>query len=394
MNTLRKQFDPVDSTDAIQKAIDSGARRVVIPYTGRDWVVRPLRLASNQRIEFAPGVVLTAKPGAFHGKYDCLFAGDGVLGVALQGYGATLRMRKGDYVNPAQGYTPSEHRHAIALRGAMHTVIQGLAISHSGGDGLYVASDAKNHSLPCEYTRAEDCTFVGNHRQGISIISARNAAIDNCLIRGTWGAQPGFGIALECNRPVEQLSGIRISDCVADDNAGGGCLVYLGNTTSESPPVDIRFERCLVRNSPGIAVASMECKTTPGGCISFSDCVVESQRGPALKTRWKTGSGPRLGFDNCHFQSADGIHPLNLEVDGRGRVSADGGMQFEDCYAYQTNGQRVLDIGPRGDGLWKDRYDVIGDITVVGPPCDSDERLSTRWFRDLKIIREIPKGGA
>jgi len=37
-------FDPVNATAALQGAISSGARRVIVPNVGADWVVEPISL--------------------------------------------------------------------------------------------------------------------------------------------------------------------------------------------------------------------------------------------------------------------------------------------------------------------------------------------------------------
>ena len=63
-------FNAADPTAALQAAFDSKARRVVIPYMGKPWIVRPLRLRSNQEIDIAPGVVILAKRGEFQNLQD------------------------------------------------------------------------------------------------------------------------------------------------------------------------------------------------------------------------------------------------------------------------------------------------------------------------------------
>ena len=79
-------FDPADSTAALQGAIDSGAQRVVVPYMGSDWIVLPIKLASDQEIIFEPGVVVTAKKGAFRGRGDSLFSAANQTNITLRGY--------------------------------------------------------------------------------------------------------------------------------------------------------------------------------------------------------------------------------------------------------------------------------------------------------------------
>ncbi|MCE2413388.1 hypothetical protein J4G07_05245 [Candidatus Poribacteria bacterium] len=53
-------FDPEDATVGLQAAIDSGARRVVVPNTHADWIIQPLKLAGNQKLIFERRTVVTA----------------------------------------------------------------------------------------------------------------------------------------------------------------------------------------------------------------------------------------------------------------------------------------------------------------------------------------------
>ncbi len=58
-------FNEEDVTTALQSAIESGAKKVIVPNMGKDWIVRSIHLVSNQEIEFEEGVVITAKRGDF-----------------------------------------------------------------------------------------------------------------------------------------------------------------------------------------------------------------------------------------------------------------------------------------------------------------------------------------
>lgn len=82
-----------DATACIQKAIDSGADKVIIPYTGKPYIVKPLFTTQNdQEIIFESGVVLEAKKNEFKGVRDCLFNITNAENITLIGYGATFRM--------------------------------------------------------------------------------------------------------------------------------------------------------------------------------------------------------------------------------------------------------------------------------------------------------------
>lgn len=58
-------FNSGDATECLQKAIDSGVKKLIVDNTGREWLVGPIRLRSGQEIVFADGVVVRALPGAF-----------------------------------------------------------------------------------------------------------------------------------------------------------------------------------------------------------------------------------------------------------------------------------------------------------------------------------------
>ena len=62
-----------DATAILQKAFDSGVRKLVIDKQAGDWITRPLFITnSNIEIVLADGVTLRAKRGEFYAKNDCL----------------------------------------------------------------------------------------------------------------------------------------------------------------------------------------------------------------------------------------------------------------------------------------------------------------------------------
>src|SRR5579883_3495507 len=111
-------FDPADSTETLQAAVNSKATTLIVPYMGAPWVIRPIQLRGRQEIIFEPGVVMLAKKGE------------------LRGTGAILRMHKPDY--QAEPYKKGEWRMGIAIRGCKNVLIEGLRVESTGGDGFYV----------------------------------------------------------------------------------------------------------------------------------------------------------------------------------------------------------------------------------------------------------------
>src|SRR5262249_26639859 len=147
-------FDEDDSTDLLQAAIDSGAKTVIVPNVGQDWIVRPIRLAGNQELILEKGVVITAKRGEYREKKDSVFTAKNVDNLTIKGHGATIRMHKEDYIvglvlkdlgwNLWLGeYVKAEWRMCLAIRGCTNVTVEGLTLRDSGGDGLYIAGTRK-----------------------------------------------------------------------------------------------------------------------------------------------------------------------------------------------------------------------------------------------------------
>lgn len=132
-------FQEEDSTEALQAAIDAGAKRVVVPNMTKDWVVRPIKLASNQELILEDGVVIAAKRGEYRDKGDCVFVARDVSNLSIRGYGATIRMQKEDYIsgdvldrlkwNRWFGpYKKAEWRTALRLQGVTKVEVCGLTL--------------------------------------------------------------------------------------------------------------------------------------------------------------------------------------------------------------------------------------------------------------------------
>ncbi|HVV71969.1 MAG TPA: right-handed parallel beta-helix repeat-containing protein, partial [Verrucomicrobiae bacterium] len=216
-------FDPTDTTVSLQAALDSGAHVLTIPYMGAPWIVRPLQLRSGQEILIEPGVVILAKRGEFRGTGDSLFTATGQSNIVIRGYGACLRMHKRDYQKPP--YQRAEWRMGIALHGCRHVLIEGLRVESTGGDGFYI--DGGGDQEWSEDITLRDCVAYDNHRQGVSVISAVDLLIENCLFSTTWGTAPEAGIDLEPDTEKQRLVNCVIRNSVFENNNGHQILIYL-----------------------------------------------------------------------------------------------------------------------------------------------------------------------
>lgn len=244
-------YKPTDATEALQAAVNSGARVVVVPLMAGPWVLsRTLTLRSGGlEIALEPGVVILAAPGAFRGAGDCLIQAIGASDFSILGYGASLRMRKSDYrKNP---YEQGEWRHAISLRGAARVRIAGLRIESAGGDGIYVGVQ-RRHGIhaACEDLILQDLEILDSYRQGVSVISARHLLVEDSLITGSSGASPMSGIDFEPNGDDPGFEDCVVRACQIKGNAGVGILCVMSNLGADTAPVSIRIQDCVIDNPP------------------------------------------------------------------------------------------------------------------------------------------------
>lgn len=338
-------FAAEDSTAALQAALDSGAKKVIVPYMGSPWVITPVKLRGNQEVLLEPGVVVLARKGAFSGSNDSLLTADGVDNLTIRGYGAVLRMHKADYQRPP--YKKAEWRMGLALLGVKNVLVEGISSESSGGDGYYISGNGTRRWS--ENVTVRNCTANNNHRQGMSVISAVNLVVENCRFSSTAGTAPEAGIDLEPDTEEERLQNIVVRNSIFENNRGHGMLVYLRPLTRKSAPVSIRFENCLTRMSPdaegvgaGMAVGAAR-DDGPQGLIEFVNCVSENTAREGARIYDKSASSVKVRFVNCHWQSpwrgqaedyAGPRVPVLLHARRPAISSSPGGVEFDGCYVH------------------------------------------------------------
>ncbi len=335
-------FNEEDSTDALQAAIRSGARRVIIPNMTRDWIVRPIALASNQEILLEPGTVISAKRGEYRERGVSVLAARNVENVTIRGYGATIRMNKIDYVSGLVldllkwdryfgAYPKAEWRMTLTIANSSHIKVSGLTLRDSGGDGVYI--DGGRDVL------LEDLVCDNHYRQGMSIISAENLLARNCVFRNTWGTPPCAGVDIEPDSPKHFLRNLVFRDCAFADNLGDGIEIFLAHLTKESGPVSILFERCRVTSSNGTGIRVTKVgDTAPGGSIEFRDTTIENTEGYGVKVQDKSPVAARVRFVRCTLRDTArnrmykaGWTPLWIHAFRPELTTKFGGVDFVDC---------------------------------------------------------------
>lgn len=272
-----------DDTAYIQALLDSDDQVIVIPRGDRPWQVRPLRItAHDKQLVFENGCVIEARPGDFIPGGDCLLTLDSCENVRITGYGARLSMRKDDYARSP--YVKGEWRHCVSLYSCSSVALEGLEISNSGGDGVYVGQ--RKDALPCVELTLRDLYIHDNRRQGVSVISAHGFLMEGCVVKGTKGTPPSAGIDFEPNTGTSGFSDCTVRDCRFEGNAGPGVLVYPLKLAGTGAPVEIRFERCVSTGS-FFSVSLYGIPKGLAGSIDFYDCTLRSfkwvQRSRSLK---------------------------------------------------------------------------------------------------------------
>ncbi|MBU4460908.1 MAG: right-handed parallel beta-helix repeat-containing protein [Verrucomicrobia bacterium] len=399
-------FNPTNATAALQAALTSGARRVVVGNCGGPWIVDPLALPGNLEVVFEPGVVVEARRGGYRGKGDCLFSADTRTNLVLSGPGATLRMWQEDYAST--NYAPAEWRHAVLLRACVNVRIEGLVLARSGGDGIYLGAGARGE--PCRNVVIRDVVCDGHHRQGISVISAEDLRIERCALVNTRGTAPMAGIDFEPNHARERLVDCVMRDCVLTNNAGGALLFALHNMTGASEPVSFRVERCrtsdnLLRGAVYWNSASGSNGSTRGTAV-FADCSFLETTGHVVTVYNPAAAVSSLAFSGCRIETRD---PSRAPILLAARPDAPheiGGVVIEGGRLAAADGVRPLEW--KTDGRLRALRRVTGRFEFEAGSLREtvvlDDRRLAAWFPDVAAamlpavaidpVRDVPASAA
>lgn len=292
-------FDSENATECLQKAIRSGARTVEIDKVDGDWIIGPVELASDQEIIIGKNVTVRALKGSFKDKKDAMFFSENGKNIIVRGSGnSRLIMNKMDYQN-RKLYDSSEWRHIFSFLSCENVTVKDLKLSSSGGDGVYLGVGGNRERLYCDNVLLENLAVTDQHRQGISVISARSLTIRNCSFDNTSGTPPQAGIDFEPNRSGQELTNILIEKCGFSGNSGSGIEFLLNHLSEKSEPVSITIKDCRIADNR-------------------NNLMLMQGRNPNIRGR--------VEFLNCTFTAGKGKG--NVRVDGLGK---DFSVLFRDC---------------------------------------------------------------
>ncbi len=282
--------DKSDNTQALQNALDSGAKRVIIPYKATPWISGPLFLRSNQEIILEKGAILQAKDDAFHEINTKFLNVKQVENVTIRGYSASIRMNRARYILPP--FYRSESRHIIDINGSKNIKIIGLSLTDAGGDGICIHY-AENVLL-------KDLKCLRNFRQGLSVVSAKNLTVENCLFAETGGALPGTGVNLEPENDNDRLENIVFRNCRMKNNNGTGFSISAFNLTENAVPFSIKLENCVIDGSwqEGISISGITWDG-PNGIVDIIYCEIKNTLGPGIYIKEKSSTRLKVRFLKC-----------------------------------------------------------------------------------------------
>jgi hypothetical protein len=201
--------------------------------------VEPLFIRQGHRtIRIAPGVELQAMEGAFHGVSDSLLSVLSVENLQLVVTGATLKMRKLEYLPPL--YIKAEWRSTLLIRQSRNLTVIGGTYKDSGGDGVFVESSVGPITLLGVVTD-------GAWRNGLSVIGANGLLVVDSEFLNTNGTDPQCGIDVEPwsnAQAAPQLAGIRFRNISLRGNSRCGFSLSPGSLVNASavPVLDVEID--------------------------------------------------------------------------------------------------------------------------------------------------------
>ena len=385
-------FDAADSTRFIQTAIDSGAAKVILDRQASPWVVTPLKGRSGLTLVLERGVELVAKEGAFESPQDTLLSFSCATNVAVCGHGATIRMRRADYLKPP--YLRGEWRHALSFIDCRRVTVEGVRIEEAGGDGIYLGSRNRKADGACVDVTVRDVVCDGSLRQGISVISAENLLIERTKLLNTRGLPPEAGIDFEPNQTWQRFVNCVMRDCEMNGNKGEGVVVALHHLNQKSRPIGIRLENCRMRgNVSGFRLlqnAALDGGSARGG-VSLSGCVLADSRNSGLSVTQNFDDGVKLSLSGCRLSGNCTVMPWLADVTFMSRSRLDdppGGVDLGDLRVEQPVEREWVWYCDAGWNA-KPVTTVKGEVTVSNPKGERRVRLDDDWRRSFAPPRAV-----
>jgi len=371
-------YDPLDVSAALQEAIDTpGITKVLLRNlddggSPLSWTLgQPINITRkvDLELEFQSGVSVEAMAGAFLGTGDSLFRVENSHYINFNGPGATLMMRKNDYLSAP--YAPSEFRMALRVDNSQNINIEGLTFKDSGGDGIYLSAVTD--------VVVRDIVSDNNYRQGMSVIGAKNLLIEDSIFQNTDGTAPQAGIDFEPNSATNQFTNVVVRNSSFLNNTGPAILISPSALTSSSLPVDIRIEDVTIDGGfSGIDIRGGGLgANAPSGTIVVEGGTIDNTTFAGLLFRDKfADEGLDVDINNITLtnvstsSAANGIdHPISfasLDMTGvAGGADRQGGVDFLNVTINDTQNRPFMIAN--ADAQLLGVQDIAGNFIVNNP---------------------------
>jgi hypothetical protein len=191
-------------------------------------------------------------------------------------------------------YNHSEGRHGIALFGSRNILLDGLTVTETGGDGVYISNPYSNVAIPCSNVTISNCNLTGNYRNAISVISVDGLTVEHTTLALSKGTPPEGGIDMEPNKPENMLRHILLDNVTMYGNAQRSlalCTHALQSNASYAPvSIMVRNTRILSGGSYGISISLGSKGVPPGSSLIFQGVTVANTTGSGLLLEDKSAS--------------------------------------------------------------------------------------------------------
>lgn len=342
------EFKTSSASKAFRMAMNSNFDTILIDMKNSPYILEPLRFEGicDKVLILEEGVEILAKKGAFPSVNDALFKFFNCENIIISGQENSISMNKSEY-------TDGEWRHIFRLRGCKNITFDGLVLKNSGGDGITIGRSKKN--LYSENITIRNLKSHNNKRQGLSIVSAKNVYVYKSEFSETKGTDPGAGVDIEPDLPQDVISNIYFKDCLFKDNYSAGAKVALGRLTSQSEPIHVSFENCVLENNfldnttkiPAEIIIKSNKIDPVQGQVIFKNCLVKNSKWRFLFAR-KNEKGFQVVFKNCAVKNVGRhdkkIEAIYLETPHYSKKSGIGGFLFEDLYLDLQNHGPIIKI--------------------------------------------------
>ncbi len=384
-------FDRGNATRCLQDAINSKVKKLIIDNTGHDWIIDSVQLVGNQEIVLAENVRIAARKNGYKGLNDTMFTAIDCQNLIIRGEsGSEILMHKKDYQNKKE-YKPSEWRHCIALLSCRDVIIRDLNIKSSGGDGIYVGLNKNSPVNYCQNILVENVVCDDHHRQGISVISAKNLMIRKSVFKNTQGTGPAAGVDFEPNSRNDVLENCVIEDCSIENNSGGGILV----ATAIDNPIDLKIRRCTIEGgSRGIqCMPPKNHHADNPGQVDIEDCRIINTTNSGIIVGNHPVSNYRINVKNCQLINSgtrNGITPISFLYTLK-NPAALGNIHFENVSIKTIPDRQLCILKNWTPGVYL--AEVTGILAVDDRKVDIGDYIKekgfdkyvSRQFRELKL---------